>query len=109
MEDLKKMITKLETCKIIKAHYNEVILETSINEIIKVTYSHQINLNRKEFPISLLLSVKTNDNAYIMSWGCINNEQVTELLIYFNNAETKYLLESNKNERIEKIKKFLHV
>jgi len=109
MDELKKMITKLETCKIIKAHYNEVILETSINEIIKVTYSHQINLNRKEFPISLLLSVKTNDNAYIMSWGCINNEQVTELLIYFNNAETKYLLNSNKEERIEKIKNFLHV
>ena len=105
MEELKTMIDKLDTLKVLKADSKEIIFKApkELKENIKLTYSIKTNDRQGVEPLQVLLHIRTEKGDYLSSFGCINQDQNKYVIDFFSMQSNLFMVKQyNKADRLKK-------
>jgi hypothetical protein len=105
MEELKSMIEKLNTLKVLKANSKTIIFQAphELKENIELTYSIKTNDRKGSEPLQVLLHIRTEKGDYLSTFGCINQEQNKYIIDYFSTKSSVYMVKQyNKADRLKK-------
>ena len=97
MSNLKQVLNKLNKLETIDAKEKEITLDTPAG-VIAVTYQVAPFKLDSQFPLQVILRVVSN-NVCCFSWGAMSNEENSDILKYFRQANEVHLLKQRKQEK----------
>ena len=108
MEELKSMINKLDTLKVLKANSKEILFQApKVNAYlgsnnISLTYTIKTNDRKGSEPLQVLLHVRTEGGDYLSTFGCINQDQNKYIIDYFSTKSNVHMVKQyNKADKLK--------